>query len=167
MKVIGLRPFLPSDAERCQAIFTASIAELAREDYDDEQCDAWIATADDESAFAKRLNDALTLIATVDGAAAGFASLKGLDVVDMIYVDPAFAQKGVGAALLDALSKLATARGAAKLTAEVSDTAKPLFERQGFKAQQRNLVTLGDQWLGNTTMAKVLGAPDAGKTVRQ
>ena len=78
----------------------------------------------------------------------------------MIYVDPEFARKGVGAALLDALARLAAARGAKALTADVSDTAKPLFERQGYAAQRRNLVTLGDQWLANTTMSKTLAAPD-------
>jgi putative acetyltransferase len=31
-----------------------------------------------------------------------------------------------------------------------------LFERQGFTAEQRNLVRVGDQWLANTTMAKTL-----------
>ena len=38
------------------------------------------------------------------------------------------------------MTKLAEARGAKRLTAEASDVAKPLFERLGFTAQQRNLV---------------------------
>ena len=50
----------------------------------------------------------------------------------MLYVDPAFARRGVATALVDALVRLAAARGAKTLTAEVSDTARPLFERQGF-----------------------------------
>jgi putative acetyltransferase len=56
------------------------------------------------------------------------------------------------------LAKIAAARGAARLTADVSDTAKPLFERQGYGSERRNLVTLGDQWLANTTMSKKLAA---------
>ncbi len=94
MSAIGLRPYLASDAARCLSIFATSIAELAREDYDDEQCEAWIATAEDKTAFAKRLQESLTLIATIDGESAGFASLKGADLIDMIYVDPEFARKG-------------------------------------------------------------------------
>ena len=45
-----------------------------------------------------------------------------------------------------------------RLTVDASDTARPLFERQGFTAQKRNLVRVGDQWLANTTMTKTLGA---------
>lgn len=166
MSAIGLRPYIASDAGECVSIFASSIAELAREDYDDGQCEAWIATAEDKANFAKRLQDSLTLIATLEGATAGFASLKGADVVDMIYVDPEQARKGVGTALLDALTKLAAARGAKKVTAEVSDTAKPLFERLGYSAQRRNLVMLGDQWLGNTTMSKTLAAVQPVETAR-
>jgi putative acetyltransferase len=166
MSAIGLRPFLVSDLPRCLSIFATSIAELASEDYSEDQCEAWIAAAEDTKAFAKRLTDSITLIATLDGEPAGFASLKGADLIDMIYVDPEFARKGVGTALLDALSRLAAARGAKSLLADVSDTAKPLFERQGYIAERRNLVTLGDEWLGNTTMRKTLAAPEPSASAR-
>ena len=73
----------------------------------------------------------LTLVATEDGEIVGFASLKGADHIEMIYVDPEFARHGVGATLARRAEKIARARGAAKLTGEVSDTAKPLFDRQG------------------------------------
>ena len=156
MSAIGLRPYLASDLARCLSIFAASIAELASEDYSEDQCEAWIAAAEDTKAFAKRLTDSITLIATLEGEPVGFASLKGADLIDMIYVDPEFARKGVGTALLDALSRLAAARGAKSLLADVSDTAKPLFDRLGFQSQKRNLVLKGEEWLGNTSMSKTL-----------
>jgi putative acetyltransferase len=158
MSALALRPYLPADAERCAAIFRASVEQLASEDYDVDQREAWAARADDSAAFAKRLADGLSLIALVDGEAAGFASLKGADSIDMLYVDPRFARRGVGAALIDALVKLAHARGAQSLTGEVSDAARPLFERQGFVAERRNLVQIDGQWLANTTMVKRLAA---------
>lgn len=168
MSAIGLRPYVAADAKRCLEIFVRSVAELTADDYDEDQRDAWIAAADDEKAFAKRLAAMLTLIATIDGKAAGFASLKGADCVEMLYVDPEYARQGVATALLDALMRLAAARGAKQITADVSDTAKPLFDRQGFVAERRNLVTRGDQWLANTTMSKSLAASPAanGATTR-
>ena len=57
----------------------------------------------------------------------------------------------------------ARARGAAKLTADVSDTAKPLFEARKFISQQRNIKQIDEEWLGNTTMSKALG-PKPGKS---
>jgi len=41
----------------------------------------------------------------------------------MLYVDPASARRGAATALLDAIERLAAARGAKRLTADVSDTA--------------------------------------------
>ncbi len=85
---IGLRPYLPSDAETLAAIFIASIEQVACEDYDVEQIAAWTSKAEDEAAFGARLGAQLTLVATVDGEVAGFASLRGADVLDMLYVHP-------------------------------------------------------------------------------
>ena len=164
MSAVALRPYLPADAKRCAEIFRSSIEELAAEDYDADQREAWASRANDEAAFGARLAEALTLLAVIDGAIAGFASLKGGEEIDMLFVDPEFARQGVGRALVDALSKLAEARGAKRLTAEASDAAKPLFERHGFTAQKRNLVHVGDQWLANTTMTKTFGSASAPPT---
>jgi putative acetyltransferase len=164
MSAVSLRPYLPADARRCAEIFRSSIDVLAAEDYDEGQRAAWASRADDEQAFGARLTGALTLIATIDGVAAGFASLKGADEIDMLFVDPKFARQGVGRTLVDALTRLAQARGAKRLTTQASDSAKPLFERQGFAPQLRNLVRVGDQWLANTTMAKTLAADSAPPT---
>jgi putative acetyltransferase len=156
MSAVALRPYLPADAKRCAEIFRLSIEELAADDYDEQQREAWASRADDEKAFGAKLAGELTLLAVIDGAVTGFASLKGVDEIDMLFIDPEFARQGVGRALVHALTKLAEARGAKRLTAEASDVAKPLFERLGFTAQQRNLVRIGDQWLANTTMTKAL-----------
>ena len=80
----------------------------------------------------------------------------------MLYVHPAAAGQGVGTMLVDALEKLAAPRVAAKrLIAEVSDSAQDFFKERGFVAQRRNTVTVGDEWLANTTMQKKLPAKDA------
>jgi putative acetyltransferase len=166
MSAVALRPYLPADARRCAEIFRLSIEELAAEDYDADQREAWASRADDEQAFGAKLAGELTLLAMIDGAVAGFASLKGADEIDMLFVDPEFARQGVGRTLVDALTRLAQARGAKRLTTEASDVAKPLFERLGFAAQKRNIVHKGDQWLANTTMAKTLGAADPAPPTR-
>jgi putative acetyltransferase len=118
-----------------------------------------MALADDKEAFGARLAGELTLVATIDGEAVGFAALKGKDEVDMLYVHPAVAGLGVGAQLMDALEKLAVARGATKITADASDTALGFFEHRGYVPQQRNSVACDNEWLANTTVQKTLPAP--------
>jgi len=153
---LALRPFLPSDTPLLAAIFAASIEQLTADDYDPGQQAAWAAAADDEDAFDKRLAGQLTLIATMDGDPVAFASLRGNDHIDMLYVHPAVARRGVASSLVDALEKLARGRGVAKLTVDASDTAKPFFDKRGYAAQQRNAVAVGNEWLGNVSMQKQL-----------
>ena len=157
---LALRPFLPADAPLLAEIFRASIAELTGDDYSAAQQEAWAAAADDEAAFAARLAEAVTLLGTIDGSPVGFASLAGGERLDMLYVHPAVAGQGVGTMLVDALERLARSRGAARLTADVSDSALDFFRRRGFSPRQRNSVPLGGEWLANTTMDKQLAAKE-------
>ncbi|RBP02316.1 GNAT family acetyltransferase [Roseiarcus fermentans] len=157
MSAISFRPYLPSDAARCAAIFRDAVEFSAADDYGDDQRAAWAARADDEAAFGAKLAGQLTIVATLDGFVVAFASLEGAEKLDMLYVDPAAGRQGVGAALVDAIARLAEGRGAKRLTAEASDVSKPLFDRLGFSAERRSLVQLEDQWLAHTTMTKALG----------
>ena len=153
-----LRPYLPADATTLIDIFRASIDELAAEDYGEAQREAWAAQADDGEAFATRFATTLTLVALESGAPAGFVVLKGRDALDMLYVDPRSARQGVATLLVDAVEKLAGARGAEQLSVDSSDTARDLFAKRGYEAQRRNTVLVGDEWLSNTTMRKRLAA---------
>ena len=87
----ALRPLLPADVPVLAAIFAASIEELAEDDYSEAQRAAWASRADDEEAFGKKLTGQLTLVATINGAPVGFASLKGGDHIDMLFVHPSVA----------------------------------------------------------------------------
>lgn len=153
----ALRPFLPADVPILAAIFAASIEELTGDDYSEAQQEAWMAAAEDEE-FGKRLASDLTLIATLEGSPVGFASLRGNDHIRMLYVHPAVARQGIATMLVDALEKLAGGRGATSLSVDTSDTAEGFFAKRGYTAQQRNSVTVNDEWLANTTMKKTLGA---------
>lgn len=157
-----LRPFLRADTMGLRELFAQSIEELTADDYDEDQRVAWASSAADAEAFAERLAGMVTLVVQVDGEYAGFASLKDNDKFEMLYVHPYFAGQGVGAALADAIERLAQGRGAAEITVEASDTAEPFFEARGYQATQRNMMPRDDLWLPNTTMKKRLGAANDG-----
>ena len=159
---LALRPMLPTDVPLLAEIFRASIEELAMDDYSEAQQEAWASAADDLEDFGAKLTGDLTLVATFGGAAVGFASLADNTRIDMLYVHPAAAGQGAGAMLIDALEKLAAARGAKELSVDASDTARGFFDKRGFSPKTRNTITLGGEWLANTTMTKPLGARESG-----
>jgi putative acetyltransferase len=152
----ALRPFLAADVPILAAIFVAAIEELTGDDYSEAQQEAWAASVDDEEQFGKQLAEQLTLIATMQNSPVGFASLKGPDHIEMLYVHPSVAGQGVASMLCDALEKLAGGRGAKNLTVDASDTAVDFFTKRGYVAKQRNTVTVNGEWLANTTMQKAL-----------
>jgi putative acetyltransferase len=155
---LAMRPMLPDDVPLLAEIFRAAIEELTADDYSEAQQEAWASAADDEEDFGARLAGELTLVATYDGAPVGFASLADNTRIDMLYVHPAASGQGAGAMLCDALEKLAAARSSKELTVDASDSARGFFEKRGFSAQSRNTVSLGGEWLTNTTMKKPLAA---------
>ena len=159
----ALRPYLASDTPMLAQIFVAAIQELTGDDYSEAQQEAWAAAAEDEDEFGKKLAGELRLIATLQNSPVGFASLKGTETIDMLYVHPSVVGQGVGAMLVDALEKLAGARGAKALSVDASDTAIDFFRKRGYVAKQRNSVPRHGEWLANTTMRKQLvpasGAP--------
>jgi len=159
----ALRPFLAADTPVLAAISVAAIEELTSDDYSEAQQQAWASAADDEEQFGKRLGSELTLIATLQNSPVGFASLKGADHIDMLYVHPSAVGQGVASMLCEALEKLAGGRGAKSLTVDASDTAQEFFEKRGYVGKQRNTVTVNGEWLANTTMQKTLAeGPSSG-----
>lgn len=155
---LAMRPMLPADIPLLAEIFRASVEQLTADDYSEAQQGAWASAVDDEEEFGARLAGELTLVATLGGAAIGFAALADNSKIDMLYVHPAAGGQGAAAMLCDALEKLATARGAKQLAVDASDSARGFFERRGYAAKTRNTVALGGEWLANTTMIKSLAA---------
>ena len=131
---------------------------MSADDYNETQQQAWAAAADDEEEFGARLSGELTLVATISGDVIGFASLADNSRIDMLYVHPVAAGQGAAAMLCDALETLAAARGTKDLSVDASDSARGFFEKRGFVAKTRNSMSVGDEWLANTTMVKTLPA---------
>jgi putative acetyltransferase len=152
----GLRPFLSEDTPVLASIFAAAVEQLTGDDYNEAQQQAWASVVDDEDEFSKRLAGQLTLIATLQNSPVGFASLKGADHIDMVYVHPGAAGQGVASMLIEALEKLAGGRGAKSLNVDASDNALEFFSKRGYVANRRNTVTVNGEWLANTTMQKAL-----------
>lgn len=158
---IALRPMLPDDAPLLADIFREAVLGIGIEDYDEGQCEAWASQADDEAAFAARLGGMLTLVASRGGEVAGFAALEKNATIAMLYVSPEHAGEGVATALVDALEKLAAARGTETIEANASDTALPLFQKRGYEPRQRSTTIVAGQWLANTHLTKRLAPAQA------
>jgi putative acetyltransferase len=159
---LALRPYLPADAETLAVIYGESIDDLTGNDYTEDQRAAWMSPILDLDTWRTTLSDGITLVGLLDGEPAGFAQLTGKDRIAMLYVHPTALSEGVGHLLVDALEKLARARGATALQVDSSDTAQGFFEHLGYVARDRTLVSLDGEWLSRIVMSKSFAAPEKG-----
>ncbi|HWG90387.1 MAG TPA: GNAT family N-acetyltransferase [Candidatus Thermoplasmatota archaeon] len=154
-----LREAVPGDAHRIHAVFVAAIRHLAADAYSPLERAAW-AAARSEDAFRESLSgrQEWTLVAEEGGRLVGFGSLLGREI-QMLYVHPDAAGKGVGSALLAALEKQATALGHHRLRLRASLNAEAFYASRGYTAVERGVrrldggISLGYVWMEKTVHA--------------
>jgi putative acetyltransferase len=138
---VVVRAARAADAPALAAIHARAIGALAAAHYTDAERAAWIARISVE-----RLREAMTTrrlrvaeAAAPDGSrVVGYAQLHpGEGAVEAIYVDPDWARRGVGRALLGALEADARALGLPGLVLEASLNSVPFYVAMGFR--QRGL----------------------------
>jgi putative acetyltransferase len=151
-----IRHFQPSDAPALRAVFHDSIHGLAGANYTAAQLDAWAPAEHDTDEWLRRMQAITPLIAQIEGEPAGFADLQTDGYIDMFFVSPRHARRGVGTALMHRLLDAARKAGLASIYAKVSLTAEPFFTGHGFTVERRNEVAVRGAVLRNATMRRRL-----------
>ena len=154
--MIEIRDYRDADGAELTAIFQRAVREIARKDYSPIQVMAWAPDAPDTVDFATRRSAKPTFVAEYDGKLAGFTDLDDDGHIDMFYVNPDFQRRGVASAMLRFLAERAQNEKRKRLHSEVSITARPVFERHGFKVLTYQTVQTNGQALGNYRMEKLL-----------
>lgn len=152
---IAIHPYRLADAADTLAIFLAAVTETAAADYTPEQIQAWARPEERQlSTWHAAMQARYSCVATVNGEPAGFSDVDAQGYVDMMFVDPRFLRMGVAHQLLAHVEAHARAGGLAQLSANVSITARPFFERHGFVVkEEQHPVMIGVQ-LTNFAMTK-------------
>lgn len=153
-----LREFRPNDAEEMVELYKRSITQLAEKDYSPEQIIVWLSVAPKADAFmAKYLDGRYTVIA-VDGddQIAGFSDLESDGHIDLFYVCPNHARRGIGREMLTHIVSTAEELSISKLYAEASETALSSFLRQGFEELSRRDLLINGVEIHNYAVEKVI-----------
>ena len=122
------------DAAGTHAAFRQAIVRTASSDYDAQQVAAWAGAADlDLGRWDARRSAAHTFVAVVDGQIVGFADFLDDGLLDMLFVHPDQGRNGVARALVARVRHEARSAGLVTLHTHASRTARPAFERLGFR----------------------------------
>jgi putative acetyltransferase len=156
--VIRIRPARQEDAAAMAAVYRRAVEISGARDYAPAQVAVWRDQGPDAAGMARRLGDGRRTWAAVDevDAVLGFVDLEPDGHIDLLYVDPDAAGRGVAGALLDVLEAEASAAGLKRLYVEASETARPVLLKRSFvELGRRDLVIAGTP-IHNYAMAKSL-----------
>ncbi|MEL7239490.1 MAG: GNAT family N-acetyltransferase [Planctomycetota bacterium] len=158
---VRIRPARATDARRLVEIHFAAAHGVDRAIYTDTQIDAWSPPVTQAKVDKARRDLAergdVCVIAEAEGQAAGFGSVfaeRGF--VQNVHVDPAFADRGIGSAILLHLEHLAREAGAAVMRLESSLNAEGFYRRHGWVADERIEKEHNGETMGCVLMSKRL-----------
>lgn len=135
-----LRAYRSDDLDTVVALFTASIHGLAAAHYDDAQRAAWAPQSPDVEGWRQRLANLRVVVAEECHRLCGFCGWEDDGHIDLLFVAPDCAGRGVAKAVFDHAAAALAEQGIAELFTEASLVARPFFERQGFVTEEEQRV---------------------------
>jgi putative acetyltransferase len=151
-----VRDYVPADVDALIDLFREAVRRVAIRDYSGAQVRAWAPDMAEREKWVERRASRPTWVAEIDGKIAGFTDLEPDGHVDMMYVHPDFKGRGVANALMAKVEEAAAEQKLGRLYTEASITAKPFFEKKGFRVIAPQTVHVRGQDLVNYRMEKFM-----------
>ncbi|WP_126652048.1 GNAT family N-acetyltransferase [Chryseobacterium aureum] len=153
---ITIRKGTGSDLPEMLQLFTATIDEVGKKDYDLQQLEAWKSGAENKERWMDVIRNQYVLLAVAGNTIVGFCSLDQGNYIDLLFVHKDHQHKGIAFLLYHQIEQEALQCNEKKLTADVSKTARPFFEKTGFQVIQEQTVRVKGIAMTNYKMVKHL-----------
>lgn len=146
-----IRTYRTEDIEEIAALFYETVHSVNARDYAPEQLDAWAAGSIDTAQWDSELRSRHALVATEEGQVVGFGDMDENGHLDRLYVHKEFQGRGVATAICD---RLESGTRAERITVHASITARPFFEKRGYRTVREQRVERRGVFLTNYVMEK-------------
>jgi len=130
-----------SDLTEMQEMYIDTIKWSCKNDYSPLEIDAWISGLNNVERWAKVIHAQFVLLAIAENKIVGYGTLKDGNYIDFFCVHKDFQRQGIADKIFNQLENEAKKENVETITADVSITAKPFFEKKGFvvKTKQKNI----------------------------
>lgn len=145
-----IRAYCSSDCGAMAELFYNTVHTVNAADYMPRQLDAWADGKTDLAGWDRSFQAHFTLVAEADGVIVGFGDITSDGYLDRLYVHHQYQRQGVATALCDRLEGAATGN----ITTHASITARPFFEKRGYKVVKEQQVERRGVLLTNFVMEK-------------
>lgn len=148
-----LRRYEPGDCKTLTELFYNTVHTVNARDYTPEQLDVWATGRVDLDAWNASLSEHFTLVAVENGEIVGFGDIDTAGgYLDRLFVHHAHQGEGIAKAICDGLE---CAADTPEITTDASITARPFFEKRGYRVVREQSVERGGIFLTNYKMKKV------------
>lgn len=148
---MNLRPYENADCQAMARLFYDTVHTVNAADYTPAQLDAWATGQVDIMAWDASFLAHHTLVAVENNEIIGFADMDDTGYLDRLYVHYAHQREGVATALCDALEEASSAE---KFSTHASITARPFFEKRGYRVVKEQQVERFGVWMTNFCMKR-------------
>lgn len=152
---LGIRRLAAQDIPEMRKLFRATVLTVNSKDYTKEEVEDWASCGDSVEQWKELLakND---YIGALDGQGriVGFSSMNAEGYLHSMFVHKDWQGRGVATLLLSEVEKIARRYGVHKISVEVSVTARPFFEKHGYKVVKEQKAKANRLYLTNYVMEK-------------
>lgn len=152
---LGIRRLAAQDIPEMRKLFRATVLTVNSKDYTKEEVEDWASCGDSVEHW-KELLAKNNYIGALDGqdGIVGFSSMNAEGYLHSMFVHKDWQGKGVATLLLSEVEKIARRYGVHKISVEVSVTARPFFEKHGYKVVKEQKAKANRLYLTNYVMEK-------------
>ena len=145
-----IRKYQPSDCKELTELFYNTVHNVNAKDYTKEQLDVWTTGKVDLEKWNESLQEHFSIVAVDDEIIVGFGDIDKTGYLDRLFVHASYQRKGIATAICNQLEQ--TVQG--DITTHASITAKPFFEKRGYKIVKEQQVERQGIFLTNFCMKK-------------
>ena len=146
-----IRQYHSRDCKEITELFYNTVHTVNAKDYTKEQLDAWATGQVDLELWDQSLQAHFSLVAMDAGIIVGFGDIDPTGYLDRLFVHPDYQGLGIASALCDRLE--AAVEGT--VVTHASITAKPFFEKRGYRLVKEQQVERQGISLTNFVMVKM------------
>ena len=145
-----IREYQPLDCEVLAELFYNTVHTVNEKDYTKEQLDVWATGIIDLEKWNQSFEDHYSLVAIDDEVIVGFGDIDKAGYLDRLYVHADYQRKGIATAICNQLEQ--AVQGG--IVTHASITARPFFEKRGYRVIKEQQVERQGIFLINFVMEK-------------
>ncbi len=147
-----IRKYQPSDCREMAELFYNTVHTVNVKDYPKEQLDVWATGQIDLWEWNRSFQKHYSIVAVDDEIIVGFGDIDGTGYLDRLYVHADYQGRGIATGICDRLEQAVSG----DVVTHASITARPFFEKRGYRVIKRQQVERQGIFLTNFVMVKTL-----------